>query len=202
MATLEVFNGNDQGYNAIAKIDRNTIAINQELGSALPKTDIINNLTSTDTTKALAAPQGKILDDKISNSLVSPNFTGAPTIKTKTIATTDKIDILFAFVDGISVYDPISYPAVLTINESLRTCRLRLSMKHTDNSVFNTTPTIGNIQSTYKPKSNIDMVLNVAVSGSYPSEKGRLIVRSTGVCTLYSDISGALSYYGTIEWDY
>jgi len=66
MATLEVFNGNDQGYNAIAKIDRNTIAINQELGSALPKTDIINNLISTDTTKALAAPQGKILDDKIS----------------------------------------------------------------------------------------------------------------------------------------
>ena len=66
MATLEVFNGNDQGYNAIAKIDRNTIAINQELGSALPKTDIINNLISTDTTKALAATQGKILDDKIS----------------------------------------------------------------------------------------------------------------------------------------
>ena len=71
MATLEVFNGNDQGYNAIAKIDRNTIAINQELGGIdttvkIDKTQIKNDLLQTVTGNVLDSTQGKVLNDKIS----------------------------------------------------------------------------------------------------------------------------------------
>ena len=66
MATLEVINGNDIGSNAIKKLDRNIKAVNLEVEDIDISDLIVNNLTSTDATKALAATQGKILDDTIS----------------------------------------------------------------------------------------------------------------------------------------
>lgn len=66
MADLQVVLGNDTGKGAIQKLDSNIKAVNQAVENIDISDLIVNNLVTTDTTKALAAPQGKLLAEQLS----------------------------------------------------------------------------------------------------------------------------------------
>ena len=61
-----------------AKSELNT-SVNTKLLDYVAKTDIVNNLTSTDTNKPLSANQGKILDEKISSMMNDISNISVPT---------------------------------------------------------------------------------------------------------------------------
>lgn len=91
-------NNSDIGVLLILKTAAKVIvnAINElfdSIATKLNKDDVVNNLTTTDVTKALAAPQGKALDDKISNlsGKVGDTATLTTTAKTSTVAAINEL---------------------------------------------------------------------------------------------------------------
>lgn len=66
---------------------------NKSINDFVLETEIIDNLTSTDTTKPLSANQGKILKTKVDAKapLASPAFTGSATVAAGTDYTTAKL---------------------------------------------------------------------------------------------------------------
>ena len=66
------------------------------IGSYLKTTDVVNNLTSTDPTKVLAAPQGKALKDLIEQSTAIPFVEGSSS-QTSVSLTTGPFRIGFLF---------------------------------------------------------------------------------------------------------
>ena len=67
---------NVNGTNKTYKLTGATLAAAlASIGSYLKTTDVVNNLTSTDPTKALAAPQGKALNDKMQAQTIQGAFT-------------------------------------------------------------------------------------------------------------------------------
>lgn len=138
--------GNKAQLQTIVKTDL-VSAINEVKNSGGGSTvAVVNNLTSTSTTDALSANQGKVLNENKAN-LASPNFTGTPTIVSKTIATTEKIDILPYLVNGW-----VQHFGVIEINKVGSLCSLAFVVK--DGVVTQNTNIFANLPTSVRPTSS------------------------------------------------
>ena len=87
----------------VTKLDFNTLKT--EVEGKVDKTDIVDNLTSTDTDKPLSANQGKILDDKKLNKADISTIIDSS-------STNDKVP------SGKAVYDAIHEPILMTLSST------------------------------------------------------------------------------------
>lgn len=79
----------------------------------LAKTDVVNNLTTTDTSKALSAAQGKALNDKFNGNKININFSA-------TSNSTDNATIkgYMGNIDGATLVSKLTYGANLVDSSS------------------------------------------------------------------------------------
>lgn len=117
-------------YYNIQDFNDNADTLDTFAGNAITTDKLINNASATAAGFALDARMGKTQGDQINTintnlaykaPLASPNFSGTPTIATKSIATTEKVDL--TLLNGWSNLDKTPCIAVLgqTVIVSIRT---------------------------------------------------------------------------------
>lgn len=118
-----IVSGLSNNNNKITDVAKGTtttdVATLENLADYVSKTDIVNNVTTTDATKPLSANQGKVLKDlvdtKANDSVVvktsgnqsitgTKNFTGTLQFGGKTVATLDDITSVFKYKGSVASY--------------------------------------------------------------------------------------------------